>query len=141
MAWVFYVFFWVFEPGSNIDNFHFLWKVPSNADITECFEQSQPAVKQVKQQLPIHHSWAMRPTMFKMFGCITLGVKPAVLHYFYEDFTDKYKFNNHCELSSFWILFSSSIFLKSLFLLHVLHTGDQLASSNLDQLGIDKRVE
>ena len=78
--------------------------------------------------------------MLKKFGRITSGIKPAVLRYFYKDLTGKYKFNNHCEFVLFLIiLFSFSLRLKSLFLLHVLHTGES-TSSNLDQLEIDKRV-
>jgi hypothetical protein len=75
----------VYAPGSNIGNFHFLWKVPSNADVTECFEQSQSSIEQAKEHIPTYHSRATRAVMFKKFGMVSSGV----YCYFFKDLTGK----------------------------------------------------
>ncbi len=79
----------IYSPGSNVGNLNFLWKVPSDADIAECFERSQPIVEQTKLKLPVFHSRAMRSALYKKFGRVSPGVKPAVLRYFYKDLTGK----------------------------------------------------
>ena len=77
----------VYAPGSNIGNLHFLWRVPDDVDVGECFEQSQSTVEQAKLQIPVFHSRAMRSAMYQKFGRISSAVKPAVLRYFYKDLT------------------------------------------------------
>ena len=88
----------VYAPGGNVGNFHFIWKVPSDATVAECFERSQSAVEEVKQQLPVYHSRAMKSAMFKKFGRISAGVKPAALRYFYKDLTGKYLLLQVCKI-------------------------------------------
>lgn len=77
----------VYSPGSNIGNLHFLWKVPSDAELAECFERSQPIVEQTKKGFLIFHSRAMKSAFFKKAALISANVKPAMLCYFYKDLT------------------------------------------------------
>ncbi len=79
----------IYSPGSNIGNIHFMWKVheAEGAEIADCFQQSQSAVEQAKEKIPIFHSRAMRSAMYKKFGRISSTVKPAVLRFFYKDLT------------------------------------------------------
>ena len=79
----------VYQPGSNIGNMQFLWKVPDDQDVSECFEHSQTVIERVKQCLPVYHTRAMRSAMYQKFGRISAKVKPAVLRYFYRDLTGK----------------------------------------------------
>ncbi len=79
----------VYQPGSNIGNMQFLWKVPDDQDFSECFELSQAVVERSKQCLPVYHTRAMRSAMYQKFGRISAKVKPAVLRYFYRDLTGK----------------------------------------------------
>ena len=78
----------VYTPGSNIGNLHFLWKIPSSAEVTECFECSQSSIE-AKKRIPIYHTRAMRTAMYKKFGLVSSTVKPAVLRFFYKDLTGK----------------------------------------------------
>ena len=61
----------VYSPGSNVGNLQFLWKVPDDKDVSECFERSQAVVESVKQCLPVYHIRAMRASMFQKFGRIS----------------------------------------------------------------------
>ena len=79
----------VYTPGSNIGNLHFLWKVPSSAEVAECFECSQSSIEEAKKRIPIYHTRAMRTAMYKKFGLVSSTVKPAVLRFFYKDLTGK----------------------------------------------------
>lgn len=54
-----------YAPGSNIGNFHFLWKEPSEIEPTTCFEHSQPSIEQAKQQIPVFHTCAMRASCLR----------------------------------------------------------------------------
>ena len=58
----------VYTPGSNIGNLHFLWKVPSSAEVVECFECSQSSIEEAKKRIPIYHTRAMRTAMYKKLG-------------------------------------------------------------------------
>lgn len=80
----------VYAPGSNIGNFHFMWKLPDDVDIAQCFEQSQFAVEEAKKRIPIFHSRAMRSALFQKFGKVSAGVKPVVLRHFYKELTGEY---------------------------------------------------
>ena len=79
----------VYSPGSNIGNLHFLWKVPDDTTISDCFEQSVTSIESAKQQLPVFHTRAMRQEMFTKIGRVSQAVKPSVLRYFYKSLTGK----------------------------------------------------
>ena len=72
----------MYSPGSNIGNVHFLWKVPDDTTILDCFEQSVASIESAKQQLPVFHTRAMRQEMFIKIGRVSQAVKPSVLRYF-----------------------------------------------------------
>ena len=91
----------VYSPGSNIGNLHFLWKVPPNAEIAECFECSQPVIEQTKKTFPVFHSRAMRDAFFKKAGLISINVKPTMLRYFYKDLTGQLFSCMHLDRSLF----------------------------------------
>ena len=50
----------VYAPGSNIVNFHFMWKLPSDVEVVECFQRSQSAVEEAKKKIPKFHSRAIK---------------------------------------------------------------------------------
>ena len=79
----------VYAPGSNIGNFHFMWKLPSDVEVVECFQRSQSAVEEAKKKIPKFHSRAMRSALFQKFGRVSSGVKPSVLRFFYKELTGK----------------------------------------------------
>ncbi len=73
--------FLVYSPGSNIQ---FVWKI---RDPVLCFEQTQEAVEDIRKQIPIYHTCAMRKALFDKFGRVSSATKPAVLRYFYKELT------------------------------------------------------
>ena len=91
----------IYSPGNNVGNLHFLWKVPPNAEIAECFERSQPVIEQTKTTFPVFHSRAMRAAFFKKAGLISISVKPAMLRYFYKDLTGQLFSCMHLDRSLF----------------------------------------
>ena len=77
----------VYSPGSNLGNLHFLWKVPSGADVASSFEQSQSVIERIRSQIPHYHTRAMRSAMYEKFGRISPATKPSALRYFYRELT------------------------------------------------------
>lgn len=69
----------VYAPGSNIGNFHFMWKLPADVEMGQCFEQRQSAVEEAKKKIRVFHSRAMRSALFQKFERVSSGVKPSVL--------------------------------------------------------------
>ena len=79
----------IYSPGSNIGNQVYAWNVPEDIEPCLIFERSQSVVE-VKANLLIYHSRAMRAAMFAKFGRVSSAVKPAILRYFYKDLTGKH---------------------------------------------------
>lgn len=79
----------IYSPGSNIGNQVYAWNVPEDIEPCLIFERSQSVVE-VKANLLIYHSRAMRAAMFAKFGRVSYAVKPAILRYFYKDLTGKH---------------------------------------------------
>ena len=77
----------IYSPGGNIGNLHFLWKVPTDSDVTSSFEQSQVVIENIRSQIPRYHTRAMRSAMFEKFGRISPATKPSALRYFYRELT------------------------------------------------------
>ena len=80
----------IYSPGSNIGNQVYAWNVPEDIEPCLIFERSQLVVEEIKANLPIYHSRAMRAAMFVKFGRVSSAVKPAILRYFYKDLTGKH---------------------------------------------------
>ena len=76
-----------YSSGNNVGNLHFVWKVPSNKPMKETFQDSVRVIEKIKPLLPQYHTRAMRRAMFEKFSRVSPSVKPAVLHFFYQDLT------------------------------------------------------
>lgn len=63
-----------------------MWHVPKDS-LDSALTESLPIIDEIKKSLPIYHSRAMQSEFIHKFGCVTQGVQPAVLHYFYKDLT------------------------------------------------------
>ncbi len=113
----------VYQPGGNIGNLHFLWKVPNSGEFTEFLEHSQPVIEAVKKKIPIYHTRAMKTAMFEKFGRISPQVKPAVLRYFYRDLTGK-----------------RTLFQIIVFILKFYYSGDHSAADSKQQALVDNRI-
>ncbi len=74
-------------PGSNIGKLLFIWKVPDNGEFSEILEHSQSAIEEIKKNIPVFHTRAMKSALIVKFGRISPGVKPAVLRHFYKELT------------------------------------------------------
>lgn len=76
-----------YTHGNNVGNLHFVWRVMSSDESS--FTDCQKVIDQVKGNIPIYHTRAMRRAMFDVFGRLTSSLKPAVARHLYRVFTGK----------------------------------------------------
>ena len=66
---------------------HFIWKFDDSELLETVFQKSLPVVELIKPLLPQYHTRAMQKSLLSKYGCVSSGVKPAVLRAFYKDLT------------------------------------------------------
>lgn len=74
-----------YSHGNNVGNLNFVWKVQSTSESS--FSDCQPVIENVKRNIPIYHTRAMRREIFSLFGRLTSSVKPAVMRHIYRTIT------------------------------------------------------
>ena len=75
-----------YSPGNNIGSLHWLWQTDAS-DISSALQVCQPIIEQLKANMPMHHTRAMRKAMFEKFGLVNKNVNKSVLRHFYRDLT------------------------------------------------------
>ena len=73
------------SPGNNVGNTHYVWKIPENISEEELLRENLKAVEQVKSQIKVYHSRAMR-NEFKAFCGRASNMKPAIARELYYRF-------------------------------------------------------
>ena len=75
-----------YTPGSNLGNSHWIWFTNEDS-ISSVLKSCQPIIEDIKKDLPVYHTRAMRKAVFEKFGQVTPNVKKSVLRHFYRDLT------------------------------------------------------
>ena len=77
-----------YNTGNNINNLHFLWKVPTSEDISEedMTAGNACAVRVIQPALPTFHTRAMRKQFFNDYSLFCTA-RPAVLKEMYRQLT------------------------------------------------------
>ncbi len=73
--------------GSNIGNYHFMWKIPRGVTLEAATIENVPIIDKIKRSLPTYHSRALRKEFVTRFGLIASGVKSHVLRQIYRELT------------------------------------------------------
>ena len=73
-----------YAPGSNIGNLHWIWQTTATS-IDDALHTTQPIIEQLKKDIPVFHTRAMRREAFEMFGLATPSTKKSVLRHLYKE--------------------------------------------------------
>ena len=66
---------------------HFVWRIPKGEEIEKVFTRSQSVIESIQPQFPVFHTRTMEKSHVFQVWTNRPTVKPAVLQYFYCDFT------------------------------------------------------
>lgn len=82
------VCFLTYCHGSSIGNLHFIWKAPddASAESGSCVENIR-VIEEIKKELPVYHTRAMRKEFYNMYGRLTPHTKPYILRSIYQCLT------------------------------------------------------
>ena len=73
--------------GSNLGNYHFLWKIPRSVTLEAATNENVRIIDQIKGSLPTYHSRTLRKEFMNRFGLIAGNVKSHVLRQIYRELT------------------------------------------------------
>ena len=73
-----------YAPGSNVGNLHWIWHSTATS-IDDALRTTQPIIEQLKKDIPVFHTRAMRREAFEMFGLATPSTKKSVLRHLYKE--------------------------------------------------------
>ena len=73
-----------YAPGSNIGNLHWIWHSTATS-IDDALRTTQPIIEQLKKDIPVFHTRAMRREAFEMFGLASPSTKKSVLRHLYKE--------------------------------------------------------
>ena len=73
------------STGNNLGNVHFLWRVSSETDSSNLIEENYQVINQVKSNINVYHSRAMRNAFKAICGQVS-NMKPAFARELYRKF-------------------------------------------------------
>ncbi len=76
-------FLLTYTHGSNVGNYHFVWKAPENVCDTACASENLRLIEKIKKDIPVYHTRAMKREFFSLCGRISPKSKPYVLRSIY----------------------------------------------------------
>lgn len=82
------MFLLTYSHGSNVGNYHFIWKVPESLHSEACSLENARIIGEIKKQIPVYHTRAMRQQFCDMFGKISPESKPYILRNIYSALTN-----------------------------------------------------
>ena len=81
-----YIFF-TYTHGSNVGNYHFIWKAPDHVSVEACTTENMRVVDTIRKEIPTFHTRAMRQQFFHLVGRISPKSKPHLLRAMYQSLT------------------------------------------------------
>ncbi len=73
--------------GSNIGNYHYVWKIPQHVTIENILCENQRVLQQIISQLPKYHTRCMKKEFLSKFGRFSPTTKPYILRDIYKELT------------------------------------------------------
>lgn len=78
------IFLLTYFHGSNVGNYHFIWKVPSLCNENACNNENLHIVGEIRQQIPKYHTRAMKQQFCDLYGRVSPESKQYILHNIYQ---------------------------------------------------------
>lgn len=79
--------FYTYTPGGGVVNHHFIWKVPELFDVDAAIGENQRVIGEIKSQLPVYHTRAMKRQFVDMHGKLLQGTPAFLLRDIYKELT------------------------------------------------------
>ncbi|XP_019855512.1 PREDICTED: uncharacterized protein LOC109584273 [Amphimedon queenslandica] len=80
------IFYFTYTHNSNVGNYHFIWKAPLSA--SESSTENMRVIEEIKKEIPVYHTRAMRREFYNIYGRISPESKPYLLRSIYHALTN-----------------------------------------------------
>jgi hypothetical protein len=101
-------FLLTYSHGSNVGNYYFCWKVPTLFHEEACSNENTRIINEIKKQIPVYHTRAMRQRFCDMFGRISPESKPHILRNIYNTLTN----NNTASRTTAEVVIDARVYKK-----------------------------
>ena len=81
----FRILMYTHSPGNNVGNTHYVWKIPGDISENELLRENLKATEQMKSQIKVYHSRAMRNEFKAICGRVS-NMKTAIARELYNRF-------------------------------------------------------
>ncbi|XP_019859353.1 PREDICTED: uncharacterized protein LOC109587561 [Amphimedon queenslandica] len=77
-------FFFTYSHGSNVGNYHFIWRAPEGGNGESSHTQNMRLVEDIKKEIPVYHTRAMKQEFYNLIGRVSRNSKPYLLRSIYQ---------------------------------------------------------
>ena len=70
-----------------IGNYNFIWKAPDHVCVEACSSENLRLIEEIKSQIPVFHTRAMKQEFYDLYGRISPQSKPFILRSIYRSLT------------------------------------------------------
>ena len=81
------IFFFTYSHGSSVGNYHFVLRAPDYVRTEACSPENLHLVEEIKSQIPVFHTKAMKQQFYDLYGRITPKSKSYILRSIYRSLT------------------------------------------------------
>ena len=77
-------FFFTYSHGSNVGNYHFIWRAPEGGNGESSHTENMRLVEDIKKEIPVYHTRAMKQEFYNLIGRVSRNSKPYLLRSIYQ---------------------------------------------------------